>query len=313
VLICCGGRGERNGAFRLGYFPNITHAQAMVGRDEGTFVRALHGKPLEFKIFTAGPAAMEALLAGSLDASYVGGSPALIAYVRSRGELHVIAGAASGGSLLVAKTAKSPSDLKGKRVASPQIGNSQDVALRHWLKAQHLPTDFGTDRVQVFPISNAEILGLFRRGELEAAWVPEPWASRLIVEAGAHVLVDERDLWDQRRFPATVLVATSRALQQRTEEIKAILRAHVKLTHDWEADPAAFAGRVNAAFGKLTAHPLRKEILQQAFSRLELTTDPFEAQFPVLQNYLEELGYLPRANVSGLVERSMLSEIGTQR
>jgi NitT/TauT family transport system substrate-binding protein len=312
-LTSCGGNEKKIGPFRLGYFPNITHAQALVGQDEGLFARALNGEPLDFKIFTAGPAAMEALLAGSLDASYVGGSPALIAYVRSRGEVHVVAGAASGGSLLVAKTAQTPSDLKGKRVASPQIGNSQDVSLRHWLKANHLSSDFGAERVQVFPISNAEILGLFRRGELEAAWVPEPWASRLIVEAGAHVLVDERDLWEGGRFPVTVLVATARALRVRREEIKAIVRAHIALTERWQAEPDSFAQKFNAAFGKLTAHPLRAEILNQAFSRLELTTDPFEQQFPVVQKYLEELGYLPHADVAGLVDRSLLNEIQARR
>lgn len=157
---------------RLGYLPNITHAQALVGVGDGTFARALGRTPLQTKVFKTGPAAMEALLAGALDISYVGTSPALIAYVRSEGGIRVLAGAVSGGSVLVAKAASSPEGLRGKRVASPQIGNSQDVALRTWLRENGLRFDDVRPEVQVLPLSNADILGLFRQGQLEAAWVP---------------------------------------------------------------------------------------------------------------------------------------------
>jgi NitT/TauT family transport system substrate-binding protein len=297
---------------RLGHFPNITHAQALVGARDGTFARALAPTPVRTKVFNAGPAAMEALLAGELDVSYVGTSPALIAYVRSNGGIRVVAGAVSGGSVLIAKGASSPAMLKGKRVAAPQLGNSQDVALRTWLKENHLSFDRVGADVKLFPLPNSDILGLFRRGQLDAAWVPEPWGARLMSEGGG-ILVDERDLWDDHRFPTTVLVATTAALQNRRDEIEAFVRAHVELTERWSRDPEHFQQRVNEAYGALTAHPLEPAILRDAFSRLEPVLAPFPEKLAVIAKHLEDLGYLPESDTSNAVDSSLLSAAGPSR
>src|SRR2546425_723318 len=160
VLAGCARRGD-GGGFRLGFFPNVTHSQALVGNADGTFVKAL-GKPIEVRQFNAGPAAMEVLLAGALDASYVGSGPATVAFIRSGGSvLRVIAGAVSGGAALVSHQAKSAEDLKGKRVASPQLGNTQDIALRFWLKSAGIPiVDIPSAKgVTVTPLANPDILG----------------------------------------------------------------------------------------------------------------------------------------------------------
>src|SRR5512133_962309 len=165
ALAACS-RARTEGPFRLGYFPNVTHAQALVGVDDGTFARALGGK-LETRMFNAGPAAMEALLAGDLDATYVGPGPAAIAFLRTQGQaLRVVAGAVSGGAVLVVKDARAPADLAGKRVASPQLGNTQDVALRTWLRKNRLAEGAGLKAVEVTPLANPDILALFARGDV---------------------------------------------------------------------------------------------------------------------------------------------------
>ncbi len=301
---------SEDGRLRLGYLPNLTHAQALVGTADGTFARALGSAPA-LRVFNAGPAAMEALLAGDVDVAYVGPGPALIAYLRSRGDaLRVVAGAVSGGAQLVTRTARRPGDLAGARLASPQLGNTQDIALRWWLRAQGLREGDGKDRVRVFPLSNADILGLFARGDLDGAWVPEPWGARLRARGG-HVLVDERDLWPARRFPTTVLVATRRALERRRQDVLSIVRAHVALTARWSAGPAAFARAANAELGRITGHPLEASVLQDAFSYLDPTCDPLEPQLRTTAQRAQELGYAPRGDLSGLVDPTLLEQAWT--
>ncbi len=287
---------------RLGYLPNITHAQALVGANEGTFQRHLGAVPLTLVRFNAGPEAMEALVAGSLDACYVGPSPATIAYVRSHGMVRVIAGAASGGAVLVVRSATQPSDLRGKKLASPQVGNTQDVALRHWLKAQGV-------EATVLPIANADTLSLFQRGQIEGAWVPEPWGARLVREAGGRVLVDERDLWPGAQFPTTVLVASEAGLRRRRSELLSVVRAHLELTRRWTDAPAAFQTAANDAFQKVTGRRLSDPVLRDAFSRLSPTAELMLPRMLEQAARAVDLGYLPRANLDGLVDPSLLEEV----
>ncbi|MBN1203754.1 MAG: ABC transporter substrate-binding protein [Myxococcaceae bacterium] len=305
-----GGGGGAEAPLRLGFFPNITHAQALVGHTEGAFAAEPGIGKLEVKQFNAGPSAMEALVAGSLDVSYVGPSPAINTYLRAGRELRIIAGAVNGGAVLVTRTAKTPAELKGKKLATPQLGNTQDIALRIWLKQQGLTvaTDAGGD-VQVVPLSNPDILGQYLQGGLEGAWVPEPWGARMVAEGGGQVLVDERDLWPRRRFPTTVLVTTRKVLETRRPQVAALLRVHVRLTERWRADPARFTSAVNAAFGKLTSKPLAEPVLREAFSRLEPSLDPEQAALATSARHAQELGYLPGDDISGLVDLSLLEEV----
>lgn len=302
--------GDPNAPLRLGFFPNITHAQALVGHEEGAFAAEPGIGRLEVKQFNAGPAAMEALVAGSLDVSYVGSGPAINTYLKAGRELRIIAGAVNGGAVLVTRSAKSAAELKGKKLGSPQIGNTQDIALRHWLKQQGLKADSepGSD-VQVVPLSNPDILGQYLQGAIEGAWVPEPWGARMVAEGGGQVLVDERDLWPQRRFPTTVLVTTKKVLEKRRPQIAALLRVHIRLTERWRADPEGFTTAVNAAFGKLTSKPLAPAILKDAFSRLEPSLDPEPAALAEAARHARELGYLPSDDISGLVDLSLLNEL----
>lgn len=305
-----GGEADANAPLRLGFFPNITHAQALVGHVEGTFAAEPGIGKLEVKQFNAGPAAMEALVGGSLDVSYVGTGPAINTYLKAGRELRIISGAVNGGAVLVTRSAKSAAELKGKKLASPQIGNTQDIALRHWLRQQGLraASEPGSE-VQVVPMSNPDILGQYLQGAIEGAWVPEPWGARMVAEGGGQVLVDERDLWPHRRFPTTVIVTTKKVLETRKPQLAALLRVHVRLTERWRSDPTGFASAVNAAFGKLTSKPLPAPVLEQAFSRLEPSLDPESAALAQAAQHARTLGYLSMDDVSGLVDLSLLNEV----
>lgn len=276
LVPACGG-GEGSPSLRLGYFPNITHAAALVGVDDGIFARHLGATRLETFTFNAGPAAIEALLSGSLDASYVGPNPAINAFVRSRGEaVRIVAGATSGGAFLIVRPdITNAADLRGKQVASPQLGGTQDVALRTWLAAQGLKTDpAGGGDVSVLPQENAQTLERFRGGELAGAWVPEPWASRLVLEGGGKVLVDERDLWPGKQYTTTVLLVRRDFLERHPERVLALLRGHVEATKWLVAHQDEARTRVNAVLEKLTGKPIGEAVMARAFGSLTFSTDP---------------------------------------
>jgi len=188
---------------RVGAFPNITHPQPMVGKANGYFEKALGPQvKIDWKTFNAGPSAIEALFAGAIDMAYIGPNPTINGYVRSHGEaLQVVAGAASGGAALVVRADSGivkPEDFHGKKIATPQQGNTQDVALRAWLKAHGMKSmDKGGD-VRVMPMANPDQLTLFLKKDLDAAWAPEPWATRLIREGNGRLFLNESDLWPKR-------------------------------------------------------------------------------------------------------------------
>ena len=276
LVPACGG-GDGAATLRLGYFPNITHAPALVGVDDGIFARQLGTTRLETFTFNAGPAAIEALLSGSLDASYVGPNPAINAYVKSRGEaVRIVAGATSGGAFLIVRPGiTSAADLRGKQVASPQLGGTQDVALRSWLATQGFTTDAaGGGDVSVVPQENAQTLERFRGGDLAGAWVPEPWASRLVLEGGGKVLVDERDLWPGGQYTTTVLLVRREFLERHPDRVDALLRGHVEATNWLVAHADEARGKVNAALEKLTGKPIAEAVITRAFASLSFSTDP---------------------------------------
>jgi NitT/TauT family transport system substrate-binding protein len=263
---------------RLGYFPNLTHATAIVGVQRGHFAAEL-GKDAKLTTvtFNAGPAAIEALFSGAIDATYIGPNPAINAFVKSRGKaVRVIAGATSGGAFLVVDPAiGSAADLKGKKVASPQLGNTQDVALRAWLKEQGLEVTLtGASAVTILPQENAQTLESFRQRRIAGAWVPEPWASRLLQEAGGKVLVDERDRWPDRAYVTTHLLVRTDFLEQHPESVKKLLRAHVAAGEWLLAQPAEAKKVVNEAITKITGKALGEKLLDAAWANLTFTNDP---------------------------------------
>ena len=301
---------------RVGAFPNITHSQAMVGKATGFFEKALGpGVKIEWKTFNAGPAAIEALFAGAIDMTYVGPNPAIQGYVRSNGEaLRIVAGATSGGAALVVRNdsgIQKPEDFHGKKVASPQQGNTQDVALRAWLLAHGLKSiDKGGD-VQVLPMANPDQLTLFLKKELDAAWAPEPWATRLIREGNGRLFLDERDLWPQGQFITCHLIAGTRFLQNNPELVKKWIRAHVELT-DWINNHLPEAKKaLNQQIQAETGKALPPAELDEAFARLQVTYDPLRPSLLRAAKSAFDAGFLGRQmpDLSRLYELSTLNQV----
>ncbi|GAA2813781.1 ABC transporter substrate-binding protein [Nonomuraea dietziae] len=233
-----------NRQVRLGYFPNITHATALYGIEKDLYAKSL-GVPVTTSTFNAGPAAIEAVFSGAVDATYIGPNPAINAWEKSKGKaINIVAGAASGGVFLVVKPEiNSVEDLKGKKIATPQLGNTQDVALRHWLLEKGIKTDTkGGGEVSIVPQENSQTLQTFATGDIDGAWVPEPFASRLVIESKGKILQDERELWPGKQFVITHLIVRQEWAKANPDLLKKLVEAHVQSTQEINADPDA-AGR----------------------------------------------------------------------
>jgi NitT/TauT family transport system substrate-binding protein len=268
---------------RLGYFPNITHAPALIGVDKGLFAAELGTTKLTPQTFNAGGDEIAALLGGSLDAGFIGSSPAINGFAKSKGEaVRLIAGSTSGGAQLVTSPdITTPDQLKGKIIATPQKGNTQDVALKKWLEENNLAEGSGPDEVTVQNLDNPRTLDLFRTGQVAGGWLPEPWSSRL-VDAGAKVLVDEKALWPGGRFPTTVLIVRTQYLQEHPDTVAALLRGEQEAIDFATSDQAGAKTVTNDAIKKLTNATLAPAVLDRAFSELSFDIDPLAATFPQL-------------------------------
>lgn len=254
---------------------------------------------------------MAGLLAGEVDLLYVGPSPATTAFVRSEGKgLRIVAGGASGGALLVTRQGVDPYQLGKLRVATPGLANTQDIAMRHHLKSLGLAPREQGGNVRLMPMANSEILTLFRQGQLDAAWVPEPWASRLILEAGAVIGIDERELWPDGRFATTVVVVSARFLERHPEVVRQLLAAHQDLTDQINADPEAAIGLVQAELARLQGKPLPDAILRDAWQRIEFVTDPMTESVLEQGRRAYALGYLGvrPPDLSALYDLTLLKE-----
>src|SRR3954451_24617515 len=253
---------------RLGYFPNITHAPALIGVNKGFFQDALGSTKLEAKTFNAGPAALEALLSGAIDATYIGPNPAINGWSQSKGTaLKIIAGSTSAGAGLVVKPGiNTAADLKGKKLATPQLGNTQDVALRAYLKQNGLNADAqGGGDVSILPQDNATALQAFAQGAIDGAWVPEPYFSRLQLESGGKVLVNEKDLWPGGQFVTTHLIVSQEFLKKYPGTVKKLLQGHLKSLDYIKNDNADAQKAANAQIEALSGKPLKDKILTASF------------------------------------------------
>ncbi len=303
-------------AIRVGHFPNITHSQAVIGKANGWFEKAMAPDArIDWKVFNAGPSAIEALFAGEIDMTYIGPNPAISGYVRSRGEaLRIVAGATSGGAALIVRAdagINAPADFRGKKIASPQLGNTQDVALRAWIQSKGLMLREKGGDVQVIPIANPDQLTLFIRKQIDAAWAPEPWASRLIREAGGKLFLDERDLWPGGQFVTTHLIVRTQFLREHRNLVKKWLRAHIELT-DWINKNLPQAKQIlNEQLKKETGKAIAQQVLDDSFSRLLVTYDPVKTSLFISAKSAFDAGLLgrERPNLSGIYDLSVLNEV----
>ena len=296
---------------RLGYFPNITHAPALIGDAKGLFAEELGSTKLTSQQFNAGPDEVAALLGGSLDAGFIGSSPAINAFAKSNGQaIRLVAGSTTGGAQLVTTPdITTPEQLKGKIVATPQAGNTQDVALKKWLKENKLEIGEGPDKVTVQNLDNPRTLDLYKSGQLAGGWLPEPWSSRL-VDAGAKVLVDEKSLWPGGQFPTTVLIVRTEYLEQHPDTIEALLRGEQKAIDFATADPAGAKSVTNDAIKKFTGSSLAPAVLDRAFTELSFSSDPLAATFPQLSKDSVTAGAQQKeADLNGFVDLTALNKV----
>jgi NitT/TauT family transport system substrate-binding protein len=299
---------------RLGYFPNITHAPALIGVDQGFFAAELGSTKLTPQTFNAGPDEVGALLGGSLDAGFIGSSPAINAFAKSNGEaVRLIAGSTSAGAQLVTSPdITSPAQLKGRTIATPQLGNTQDVALKKWLAENGLEIGDGPDKVTVQNIDNPRTLDLFKQGQVAGGWLPEPWSSRL-VDAGAKVLVDEKSLWPDGKFPTTVLIVRTEYLQQHPDTVQALLRGEQKAIDFATGQQDRAKTVTNEAIKKITNSSLSPAVLNRAFTELQFDSDPLAATFPQLSKDSVTAGATPtETNLQGFVDVTALNAVRTQ-
>ncbi|SFR66648.1 NitT/TauT family transport system substrate-binding protein [Agromyces sp. CF514] len=297
---------------RLGYFANVTHAPAIVGLQEGLFADALGDTKLTTQVFNAGPAAIEALSAGAIDATYIGPNPSINTFIQSGGQsAHIVAGAATGGAALVVRDGiDSADDLAGTTLATPQLGNTQDVALRSWLADEGYETDTtGGGDVNITPTENSQTLTLFQQGAIDGAWLPEPWVSRLIIDAGAHVLVDEADLWDDGAFPTTVLLVRAEFLAEHPETVKALLQGHEASLAWLSEHPDEAAGVINAGIEAETGKPLADEVIDRALEHVSFSDDPHAETFETLVANGLEAGTQKDGSIDGLFDLRILNEL----
>ncbi|WLQ07032.1 ABC transporter substrate-binding protein [Arthrobacter oryzae] len=307
---------------RLGYFGNVTHAPALVGVKEGFIAKSLGETKLSTQVFNAGPAAIEALNAGAIDATYIGPNPAINSFVKSQGEsVSIIAGAAAGGAQLVVKPGiGSAADLKGTTLSTPQLGGTQDVALRAWLAAQGYKTNTdGSGDVAINPTENAQTLKLFQDGKLDGAWLPEPWASRLVLQAGAKVLVDEKELWDGSltgkpgEFPTTILIVNKKFAAAHPETVKALLKGHAESVTWLNETPAAEKASVlNTALKEFGSAELPADVIDRSLDNIVFTVDPLAGTYKKLLQDGVDAGTTKQADINGIFDLAALNSVTTE-
>lgn len=298
---------------RLGVFPNVTHAPGLVGIEGGHLADALgEGVELRVSYFNAGGEAVEALFSGAIDLTFIGPNPAINGFAQSNGEaVRLIAGSTSGGAALVVRDGiESPTDLAGTTLASPALGNTQDVALRAWLADQGYETDqTGGGEVSVRPLANPDILQAFQIGELDGAWVPEPWATRLVSEGGGTVLVDETELWPDGRFVTTHVLAGTEFLADNPATVRQFLEGHLGALDAIEADPAGAQVTVLDAIEAISGTRLPEAVIAAAWENLTFTWDPVASSLAGSAEDATAAGLLDPVDLDGIYDLSILNEL----
>lgn len=288
---------------RVAFFPNIGHSIAIVGMEKGIFSEKLGNQTtIKTRLFDSGPQVIESMFANEIDIAYVGPGPAINGFLKSDGQsLKILAGASSGGVSLVVHPDSgitSPADFSGKRIAAPQIGNTQDVSLRSFLYQNNLkPVEKGGS-VYVINVVNPDIFTLFSKGELDAALVPEPWATRLVQQLGGIRLFQEKELWPDQKFSSAVLIVRSDFLEKHPDIVHKWVEAHVQ-TSDWINDHLDETETIfNDFLKKNTGKTLQPQLLHESFSNLQITYDPIESSINTFAERANSLGYLGREGYS---------------
>ncbi|MCX2184752.1 aliphatic sulfonate ABC transporter substrate-binding protein [Streptomyces sp. SKN60] len=300
-------------AVRLGYFPNLTHATALVGDQEGIFQKELGGTQLKVATFNAGPSEIEALNAGSIDIGFIGPSPAINGYTKSKGNnLRIVGGSASGGVKLVVNPdrIKTLDDVKGKRIATPQLGNTQDVAFLNWVseKGWKVDAQSGKGDVSVLRTDNKITPDAYKSGSIDGAWVPEPTASKLVSE-GAKVLLDESELWPGKQFVITNIIVSQTFLKEHPDVVEAVLRGSVK-TNEWiKAHSEQAKASANTKLKELSGKPLGAKVIDGAWPSIQFIDDPLAATLQAQAGHAVKAGLLKEPDLAGIYDLKPLNKV----
>ncbi|MFD8415605.1 aliphatic sulfonate ABC transporter substrate-binding protein [Streptomyces sp. NPDC059650] len=298
---------------RIGYFPNLTHATALVGLQEGLIAKELGGTAIKPQTFNAGPSEIEALGGGSLDIGFIGPSPSINGYVKSKGSnLRIVSGAASGGVKLVVnpEKIKTPDELRGKKIATPQKGNTQDVAFLNWIaqKGWKVDPESGKGDVSVVRTDNKVTPDAFKQGSVDGAWVPEPTASKLVAD-GASVLLDETDLWPDKKFVITNVIVSQKFLKEHPDVVEAVLKGTVK-TNEWiNANPDKAKASANAALKKETGKELDAAVLDPAWKSILVTDDPLAATLKTQADHAVKAKLIEQPDLAGIYDLTLLNKV----
>lgn len=306
----CGSRADTAAApatavpVRLGYFPNLTHAQAVLAVGNGDFARAVSPSPFTARTFNAGPSVIEALFNEQIDIGYVGPGPVINGWVRSHGEgVRVVGGSAGSGVIIVARKGsgiRTMADLTGKKIATPQRGNTQDIAARHYV----LGTLHAADTKNVLAIANADQAGLMSRGDIDASWAPEPWGSVLMRTTGATMVGEEKDLWPNKDFSLTVIVTTPAFLARHADLVADVLKVNADWTRKLNANGAQYAGPLDAELKMLTGKALPPGLTADALKRIHFTNEVIPGTFEANAQWATELGFARTTpDLTGMIEK----------
>ncbi|MFE8944667.1 aliphatic sulfonate ABC transporter substrate-binding protein [Streptomyces sp. NPDC003233] len=298
---------------KIGYFGNLTHSTALVGREQGLFQKELGATKADYATFNAGPSEIEALSSGSIDIGWIGPSPAINGYTKSNGKsLKIIGGSASGGVKLVVNPKKISSlkDVKGKRIATPQLGNTQDVAFLNWAAEQGWKVDAqsGKGDVTVVRSDNKVTPGAFKAGSVDGAWVPEPTASKLVAEGGK-VLLDESALWPDKKFVITNIIVRQAFLKEHPKAVEAVLKASVEANKWINANPDQAKAAANKQLEADSGKALPANVLDPAWKSIQFTDDPLAATLSTEAAHAVKAGLLDKPNLDGIYDLTILNKV----
>jgi len=301
---------------RVGFLPNVTQAPVLVGLARQEFQKEL-GDKIDIKplVFNAGPSAVEALFAKEVDLIYVGPNGAINAFLKSKGQAaKVLAGAASGGARLIVRPGlkiANAADFSGKKIATPQLGNTQDVAARAWLSAHDLKSGDQGGTVQIINVKNPDQLSLFARQQIDAVWAVEPWATRLVQEAHGTEFLDERTLWPQGKFSTALLVVNPQFADAHPDWIAKWLRAQVRVTRWIQKNPTEATTVLSAEIQHWTGKALPVALVTEANRHLDVTYDPIAASLQQAADQAYQQGFLghSKPDLQGMVDLRALNQI----
>lgn len=298
---------------KIGYFGNLTHATALVGNQKGFLQKELGATKAEYAVFNAGPSEIEALNSGSIDIGWIGPSPSINGYTKSKGtNLRIIGGSASGGVKLVVNPdkIKSLKDVKGKKIATPQLGNTQDVALLNWISDQGWKVDAesGKGDVSVVRTDNKVTPDAYKNGSIDGAWVPEPTASKLVAEGGK-VLLDEADLWPDKKFVITNIIVSQKFLKEHPDVVEAVLKGSVE-TNKWiNANPDEAKASANAQLKIDSGKELPADVIDPAWKSIQFINDPLASTLNTEAEHAVKAGLLEKPDLDGIYDLTLLNKV----